>query len=135
VKMRSSPMVAVVSTLVLAAIACGGSFSTASIRRAWLSAESSGSPETTEFSQDQLTFYLLVELANAPDDTTLKAVWTAVDAEGTDPDFLIDESELTSSDGTITFNLTNDQLWPAGSYKVDLYLNGELDRTLTFEVR
>ena len=134
-KIRKSPMVAVISALVLAAIACGGSFSTANIRRAWLSADSSGSPETTEFAQDELTFYLLVELANAPDDTSLKAVWTAVDTESTEPNFLIDESELTSSDGTITFNLTNDQLWPTGSYKVDLYLNGELDRTLTFEVR
>ena len=134
-KIRKSPMVAVISALVLAAIACGGSFSTANIRRAWLSPDSSGSPETTEFSQDELTFYLLVELANAPDDTSLKAVWTAVDTESTEPNFLIDESELTSSDGTITFNLTNDQLWPTGSYKVDLYLNGELDRTLTFDVR
>jgi hypothetical protein len=112
----------------------GGSFSTANIQRAWLSSDSSGAPETTEFSQDE-TFYCLVELANAPDETTLKAVWTALSAEGTDPNFLIDESELTSGDGTITFDLTNDQLWPIGTYKVDLYLNGELDRALTFEVR
>jgi hypothetical protein len=134
VKLNRWPLAAVLLATLLSLLACGGSFSTANIQRAWLSSDSSGAPETTEFSQDE-TFYCLVELANAPDDTTLKAVWTAISAEGTDPNFLIDESELTSGDGTITFNLTNDQLWPIGTYKVDLYLNGELDRALTFEVR
>jgi hypothetical protein len=134
VKLNRWPLAAVLLATLLSLLACGGSFSTANIQRAWLSSDSSGAPETTEFSQDE-TFYCLVELANAPDDTTLKAVWTAISAEGTDPNFLIDESEVTSGDGTITFNLTNDQLWPIGTYKVDLYLNGELDRALTFEVR
>ena len=133
-KLNRWPLSAVFLATLLSLLACGGSFSTANIQRAWLSSDSSGAPETTEFSQDE-TFYCLVELANAPDETTLKAVWTAISAEGTDPNFLIDESELTSGDGTITFNLTNDQLWPIGTYKVDLYLNGELDRALTFEVR
>jgi hypothetical protein len=134
VKLNRWPLATVLLATLLSLLACGGSFSTANIQRAWLSSDSSGAPETTEFSQDE-TFYCLVELANAPDETTLKAVWTALSAEGTDPNFLIDESELTSGDGTITFNLTNDQLWPIGTYKVDLYLNGELDRALTFEVR
>ena len=134
-KKNRTPFAAVLSVMILAALACGGSISTANIKRAWLSADSSGTPETTQFSQDQQTFYFLVELANAPDDTTVKSVWTAVSAEGTDPNFLLDESELATGDGTITFDLSNDQLWPVGSYKVDLYLNGELDRTLSFEVR
>ena len=133
-KLNRWPLAAVLMATILSLLACGGSFSTANIQRAWLSPDSSGAPETTQFSQDE-TFYCLVELANAPDETTLKAVWTAISAEGTDPNLLIDESELTSGDGTITFNLTNDQLWPVGTYKVDLYLNGELDRALTFEVR
>ena len=133
-KLNRWPLAAVLLATLLSLLACGGSFSTANIQRAWLSSDSSGSPETTEFSQGE-TFYCLLELANAPADTTLKAVWTAISAEGTDPNFLIDESELTTGDGTVTFNLTNDQLWPVGTYKVDLYLNGELDRALTFEVR
>jgi hypothetical protein len=134
VKLNRWPLAAVLLATLVSMLACGGSFSTANIQRAWLSSDGSGAPETTEFSQDE-TFYCLVELANAPDDTTLKAVWTAISAEGTDPNFLIDESELTTGDGTVTFNLTNDGLWPIGTYKVDLYLNGEIDRALTFEVR
>ena len=124
----------VVSVLILAALACGGSFSTANIKSAELSADSSGTPATTVFSQDQI-FYCIVELANAPDTTTVKATWYAVNVEGTEPNLLIDQSELTLGDGTATFNLANDQLWPPGSYKVELYLNGELDRTLEFQVQ
>jgi hypothetical protein len=125
----------VVVFLGLAILACGGSFSTANISGAILSADPSGSPETSVFSPDQSTFYLLVELSNAPDDTAVKAVWSAVEADGVEPNFVIDETSITSGDGTVTFELSNDQLWPTGAYKVDLYLNDTLDRTVPFEVR
>jgi hypothetical protein len=124
----------VLAMLGTSVIACGGSFSTAKIKSAALSADSSGAPETTVFGQDQV-FYCLVELANAPDDTTVKAVWYAVSVEGTEPNLLIDQSELTLGDGTATFNLTNNQLWPVGTYKVEIYLNGELNQTLEFQVQ
>jgi hypothetical protein len=78
---------------------------------------------------------LFLELKNAPDDTKVKASWIAVSAEGLDPNYVIYESEYISSDDTIRFFLTNDQLWPVGSYKVDVYLNGALDRSLAFEVQ
>lgn len=125
----------VVVVMVLSVLACEGSFSTASIDSAILSADSEGTQETTVFAPED-TFYCIVTLANAPDDTTLKAVWTAVDVEGEAPDTLIDEVE-TTADGQdlFTFNLTLDTLWPAGKYKIDLYLNGTLDRTLEFEVQ
>jgi len=128
-------IILVIVMLAIAALACGGSISTANIKSATLSASESGSPETTVFNQDDLTVYCIVELANAPSDTVVKAVWTAVDIEGVDPNTLIDESTLTSGDAELTFDLTNDQLWPVGSYKVDLYLNDKLDRTLEYRVQ
>ena len=78
---------------------------------------------------------MTIYLANAPSDTVVKAVWTAVDVEDVDPNTLIDESTLTSGDAELTFNLTNSQLWPVGSYKVELYLNDKLDRTLEYRVQ
>ena len=41
-------------------------------------------------------FYALVTLDNAPDDTVTKAVWYAVDAEGTAKNTKIDEAEFTN---------------------------------------
>ncbi len=128
-------MLVFMGLMLLPALACGGSFSTANIKSAIMAADSDGTQETMVFAQDQI-FYCIVELANAPEDTTLKAVWTAVAAEGEQPNLEIDQTEMTAGENNIfTFNLSNDQLWPTGKYKVDLYLNGELDRTLEFEVQ
>jgi hypothetical protein len=120
--------------LILATLACGGSFSTANISEAYLSKDDAGQQTTTVFTPADTTFYSQVELSNAPDSTTLKAVWTAVAATGEEPNQLIDETTLTGGDGNYTFSLQNDSPWPTGQYKVDLYLNDTLDRTLTFTV-
>ncbi len=128
-------VVLVVAIMMLSVLACGGSFSTASIDSAKLSTDKEGTQETTVFAPGD-TFYCIVTLANAPDDTKLKAVWTAVDVAGEDPDTLIDQAETTASgQNEFTFNLTNDGAWPTGKYKVDLYLNDTLDKTLEFEVQ
>ena len=120
--------------LMLSMLACEASFSTAKISDAYLTYNSDGSGRTSTFTNDQ-TFYCVVEVENAPDDTTLKAVWTALDVEGIEPNLLISEFELTTeSENEFTFNLENDQLWPAGTYKVDIYLDGTLEETLEFSV-
>jgi hypothetical protein len=65
----------------------------------------------------------------------MKASWTAVSVEGEEPNLLIDETELTGGDGAYSFSLSNDSDWPVGDYKVDIYINDELDQTLTFNVQ
>ncbi len=128
-------ILAAIVMLVAVTLACGASVSTAKISSAMLSADSEGASATTTFSPDQ-AFYAIVELANAPSDTKLKAVWTAVEVEGEQPDLLIDQAEITAgNENVFTFNLTNDGLWPAGKYKVDIYLNDKLDQTLEFQVQ
>lgn len=116
------------------ALACSFNFSSANINEAYLASDSEGQQRTTTFDQAD-TFYAIVDLANAPDDTVVLARWFAVNADGVEPEFLIDEVSYTSPDAIITFHLTNDQFWPTGQYRVDLYLNSELDRSLEFEVR
>lgn len=127
------PIFFIISLLVLTVLACSFNFSTANIAEAAMARDPEGTEPTTVFQQDE-AFYCVVDLDNAPDDTQVKAVWTAVEAEGTDPNLQINETEITSGDGQIHFDLTNDKLWPVGSYKVDLYLNDELAQTLEFEV-
>lgn len=124
----------VLAALIVAALACQAGFSTANIANAYTTADPNGGSSTTVFAPDQV-FYAIVELKNAPEDTTVKAVWTAVNVEGVEPNTYLTETVLTSGDGTLTFELSNQNPWPAGQYKVDLYLNDKLDRSLTFEVR
>ena len=120
--------------IVIVTLACGFSTSTANIADAKTAGDYDGNDPTTVFSQNE-TFYCTVELANAPDDTTVKASWTAVEVDGEQPNTFIDEAELTTGSGILHFELSNDGLWPVGKYKVDLFLNGELKRTLEFEVQ
>jgi hypothetical protein len=112
----------------------GCSFSTANIKSAKLASDREGTQETTVFAPDQV-IYCLVQLANAPDDTKVKADWIAVEAQGAEPNTKIADAEKTSSDGLIIFDLSNTQPWPTGKYKVDLYLNDKLNRTLEFQVQ
>ena len=61
-------------------------------------------------------------------------MWTAVEVEGEQPDLLIDQAEITAgNENVFTFNLTNDGLWPAGKYKVDIYLNDSWTRRWNFK--
>jgi hypothetical protein len=114
--------------------ACSFSASTAKISSAKMSSDKEGKHPTKVFSPDE-TFYCIVDLSNAPDDTTVKAVWTAVDVEGVDPNTKIDHAKTTSGSGPLQFNLTNDGPWPVGKYKVDLFLNAEKERTRTLEFK
>ena len=124
-----------VAIIMASVLAWGCSFSTANIGSAWMATDEEGANRTTMFSQDAV-FYAMVDLKNAPDDTKLKAVWTVVDAEETEPNLLLNETETTSGDALIHFQLENiEYLWPKGQYKVDIYLNDTLDQTLTFEVQ
>lgn len=134
-KRNNVSILIVVIILLVSVMACGGSFSTANINNAWMATDEEGNNSTTVFSQDAI-FFAMVDLKNAPDDTKLKAVWTVVDAEDTEPNLVVNETEITSGDALIHFKLENtDYLWPIGQYKVDIFLNDTLDKTLTFEVR
>jgi hypothetical protein len=134
-KIRNIHILVAIAAMVLVTLACGGTISTAKITSAIMASDDAGAQETKVFAQDQ-TFYCIVNTANTPEDTKLKAVWTAVEAEGADPNLELKQAEITAgSNSVFTFNLTNDSLWPLGKYKVDVYLNDKLDRTLEFEVQ
>ena len=127
-------IVLAVAVLLAASLACEFSASTANIKEAWMAKDEAGEQKSEVFAQDEV-FYCIVELANAPDETSVKAAWTAVNVEGEEPNLFIDETELTGGSNRLTFELSNNMLWPLGRYKVDLYLNDELDQTLEFEVK
>jgi hypothetical protein len=95
---------------------------------------------TTTFSPSDIPIHAVVVVANAPTDTKVKVVWTSVDTTdsgGTQyKDQKIDEKEVLTkeTDSTADFTLSNDQPWPVGKYKADIYLDDKLDRTLEFTV-
>jgi hypothetical protein len=123
---------------------CDFSTSTANIKSAQLARgyqDGKAVGTTNTFAPTDNPLHCVVEVANAPGGTRVKSVWTAVDATGLDgvahKDQRIDEKEFSTTDtgSVIDFTLSNDAQWPVGRYKVDIYLNDKLDRTLEFEVR
>lgn len=118
----------------LVTLACSFNFSTAKVENLRLAQDQAGQQTTTQFAAGD-TFYLVGDLSNAPDDTQLKVVWTVVEADGVNPNTVIQERELTSPSGPFWFSLSQESgLWPAGRYKAELFLNGELNQTLEFQV-
>jgi hypothetical protein len=132
-KHRTIQIIIPVFVLLLVGLACNFSASTANIASATMAFDEEGTQPTTTYGPSDI-FYCIVELKNAPDETTVKAAWTAVDVEGVDANTAIEETTLSSGDGLLHFELSNSNLWPAGSYKVDLYLNDELDQSVEFTV-
>ena len=123
-------------TLVLLfATACSFSFSTANIKEAYMARDTNGTLEAVEvYGQDEI-FLCVADLANAPDDTVVTASWYAVDVADTEPNFLIDQASITSSSNQLFFDLSNNMLWPIGTYRVDLAINDEFVQSVNFSVQ
>ena len=104
---------------------------------------------TTTFPADQRILHAVASVLAAPKDTVIKAVWTAVDVGNiASPNTWIQEAEFRFDDvpnRNVDFALTptGDRWppgryagppWPPGKYKVEIFLNGKLERTLDFMV-
>jgi hypothetical protein len=140
---RTLGSIALLLTLAVVVAGCSASFSTANISNAVLAEDIAGDnydpvDPTTTFPTDQALIHLVVTLKNAPSDTTVGVVWTAVDVGDAAPaNTLIDQTEITvDGSGNLDFTLSQPDsgVWPVGTYKADIYLNGKLDRTLDYMV-
>jgi hypothetical protein len=99
--------------------------------------------ETVKSFKPDDTFAILVFLSEPKIGTKLKAIWTIVDAGGQqDKKILEKKIELTSEaiEGVkeanrVNFSMTHDDPFPAGDYKAEIYLNGELAKTVPFKIK
>ena len=140
---RFSSFVSLIVLVAMVAAGCNFSVSTANISNATLSKDVQGDAfepvdPTTAFPTDQPVIHLVAKVANAPEGTKVKSVWTAVDVGDAAPaNTKVAETEVVlNSDGSahFTLSLPSSGAWPVGKYKVDVYLNDKLDRTLEYTV-
>ena len=138
---KNLPVFLAVITFLAAIISCslftgGGEMSLKNVHTAF---DSDGNDPTTVFSSSDV-FYVVADLKNAPAGTVVEAKWIAVQLEGYDPGEVIYEQSINdftdkSFTGTIYFQLSNDDGWPVGEYRVDIYLNGTFVETAAFNVQ
>jgi hypothetical protein len=103
----------------------------------------------TTFPADQRILHAVASVLAAPKGTMIKAVWSTVDVGNIAPsNTWIQEAEFRFDDvpnRNVDFALTptGDRwppgryagpAWPPGKYKVEIFLNGRLERTLDFMV-
>ena len=131
---RNLRLFSAVLVLAAASLACQLAFSTAKVENLRVAQDEGGQQATTQFDPED-TFYLVGDLSNAPDDTQLKAIWTAIEVEGADPNTVLEERELAAPSGPFWFSLSQETgIWPAGRYKVELFLDDELNQSMEFQV-
>ena len=127
-----------VLALVISSLACALGNTELGLTNLRLAFDQDGNNPTTTFSTTDV-FYAVAELANAPQGTKVEAKWIAVNAADTEPNLEFQTQTLDITDerfnGTIYFQLSNDQGWPTGQYRVDLYLNGALAQSAEFSVQ
>jgi hypothetical protein len=92
---------------------------------------------TNVFSTGQSIVHAVIETSNAPKGTQIKATWLAVDVSSApSPNYKLGESKVDAY-GTeyVDFNFrpSGGHMSP-GTYRVEVYLDGTLDRTLDFSV-
>ena len=82
--------------------------------------------------------HLVVKLAEGLEGTHVKSVWTNLNAGGATNQKLwtkelVTEEEKPSAD--FSLSNTNTKLFPAGDYKIDIYLDDELVQTVRYKVQ
>ena len=128
--------------LLIATLACRlftGSSSGTNLENLRVAFDQDGNFQTTVFSPSDV-FYAVADLNNAPAGTVVDAKWLVVQIEGYDPGELIYEQTVDdftekSYTGTVYFQLSNDNGWEVGEYKVDIYLDGTFVESVQFSVQ
>lgn len=120
--------------IILAILSCNFPTAEPQIQDVYLAKDSIGIQPSVLFEQDEI-IYGIVELMDSPIESDLRALWIASDVEGIEPNFQITETEITTGSGVIHFELSNELPWPKGTYQLNLYFNGELERILEFDIQ
>ena len=78
----------------------------------------------------------VVKLSEFESGTRVKSVWTAVSAGGEKNQMILEkEVETNSMMNQVNFSLKLPNPFPAGDYKVEIYLNGKLSKTVNYKVQ
>ena len=92
---------------------------------------------TRSFHPTDNPLHCVIHLSAISAVTRLRVVWVAVNAGGVH-NYRIAEKTFTlqrAVDSTVNATLSLPRKWPVGTYKVVLYLNGGLVRTIGFSIR
>ncbi|HAF15624.1 MAG TPA: hypothetical protein DHU55_08120 [Blastocatellia bacterium] len=92
--------------------------------------------QTTTFEPGDRTIHCIATLKEAKSGTQMKFSWWIVDADGTKDQKIKDINYTTKTlENVVHGHLTLPQDWPTGKYKVEVYINGDLDKTVPYTIQ
>jgi hypothetical protein len=100
--------------------------------------DGNGSPgdETDSFAPGDRTIHCVVTLKQAKSGTDMRFAWWIVDADGSKNQKVKEIDYKTRAlENIVHGHLTLPQDWPQGKYKVQIYVNGDLDKTVFYSVK
>ncbi len=102
-----------------------------------MTTDETGTTQAVTYSPKQ-SFVVFLDLSGIQIGSVIEAKWYSVNIVGVTPNTLINVSDYAYEAGVQTFhfklNATGGGQWPAGSYKVEIYLNGVKAREVPFYV-
>jgi hypothetical protein len=109
--------------LLLASLACSFGSTTPAASNFYMATDEAGTNKTNTFSPND-DFYVFFDVENVEPGTNFQSRWYALNIEGEDPNtpFQTIDYSYEEGIGNIYFQLTNDQGWPVGNYKVEVYM-------------
>ncbi|MEP6717835.1 MAG: hypothetical protein ABJB21_01765 [bacterium] len=108
------------------------------IKDIYMAKDDGGKPgtRTNKFQPGDRTIHCVVTLNEAKAGTDMKFSWWIVDADGTQNQKIKDIDYVTKTlENVIRGHLSLPQDWPTGKYKVQIYVNGNLDKTVPYTVQ
>jgi hypothetical protein len=91
--------------------------------------------KTDSFEPGDRTIHCVATLKESKSGTDMKFSWWIVDADGTKNKKVKDIDYKTGAlENIIHGHLSLPQDWPSGKYKVQVFVNGDLDRTVNYTV-
>lgn len=119
------PVLYAVIVVLLVTLPCNALSSTPEASNFYMATDEAGTNQTDVFSTTD-DFYVFFDVKNIEPGTTFQSRWYALNIEGEDPNVPFQTIDYVYEEGikNIYFQLTNDQGWPAGNYKVEIYMNG-----------
>jgi hypothetical protein len=111
--------------LLLASLACSFGNTAPAASNFYMATDEAGTNKTSTFSPND-DFYVFFDVKNIEPGTNFQSRWYALNVEGEDPNtpFQTIDYSYEEGIGNIYFQLTNDQGWPVGNYKVEVYMDG-----------
>ncbi|MFN8475480.1 MAG: hypothetical protein U0822_25070 [Anaerolineae bacterium] len=128
---------ALLALITLLAVACGPSGPTSVSKIEIARDESKGQPVEagTTLAPKNNEIHAFVTLANPADGMKIRLVWVAVDAgDKKNAELDSSEAELSKWQDYVHGQMTLEQGWPPGQYRLDVYVNGQLSQSANFTV-